>query len=255
MIDIFELPCVAYDYDKWGRYLCENDKHRLDVDFSDEPVLTSAERKLIFPSVRAFQAGEHSDGKSLKKAVAAFAEKIGKPEYKNVIEKFIKEENCHSSYLARYMNYHGEPKKDKVFLDRVFRKIRQTGGIFFEITVLETAEIVALSYYTALGNVGKKTGSRALVSICEQMLHDELPHIVLQSYTMSHMKNTAPARVFRVTLMKATTDAVWLAYRRLMKAGGYSYSLFRGENLGYLKQSIKMSRKMALRRHAGKWPE
>lgn len=244
MIDIRDLPCRSYDFHQWDQYLKANDRQRLKIDFSAEAALTKAERKLIFPSVKAFQAGEHSDGTVLLKAVSEFAEQIGEPAYKDVMVGFIKEENCHSSYLAQYMGHHKEPLAKSIFIDKIFRKVRQAGGIFLEVSVLETAEIIALSYYSALGNAAKKLNSAALDSICGQMLHDELRHIVLQSYAVSKMKLSRFKRLFRSLVMRLTTDAVWIAYHRLFKFGDYSYSHFRRENLGYLNQSMYLSDSM-----------
>ena len=244
MIDISKMQCMSYDYEMWERWFRENDKQRLKIDFSTEKLLASEARKLIFPSIKAFQIGEHSDGKILLKAVSRFAEKINSPAYKAVMIGFIKEENCHSAYLAQYLNYHKEPLKKRSFLDSIFRSIRRIGGIFFEISVLETGEIVALSYYTALRNTANKLNSTALASICDQMLRDELRHIVLQSYTISKMKTNPFKRLFRKLLMLLTTDVVWLAYHRLLVTGDYSYSRFRKENLGYLDQSISISDSM-----------
>ena len=241
MKDIRNMSCRSYSYHQWDMYLKENDKHRLKIDFSSERSLSKAEKALIFPSIKAFQIGEHSDGTVLLSAVTRFSEQINEPDYNDAMVRFIKEENYHSSYLARYMNHHKVPLAKSTFLDRVFRKIRQAGGIFFEITVLETAEIVALSYYSALGNTAKKLGSAALESICDQMLHDELRHIVFQSYTVSRMKYSRTKRLFRKLMMRITTDVVWIAYRDLLRAGDYSYSYFRRENLGYLKQSMYLS--------------
>ena len=87
------------------------------------------------------------------------------------------------------MNYHQEPLKKSTFLDKIFRKIRQAGGIFPEISVLETAEIVALSYYSALGAEAKTINSK-----------------------VGRFK-----RAFRKFLMRVTTDAVWIAYHRLLR--------------------------------------
>ena len=73
------------------------------------------------------------------------------------------------------MKWHRVPEKKYSVLDSIFRRLRQVNGIRSEVTVLVTAEIIALSYYTALKNATK---SSALKSICSQMLHDELPHVV-----------------------------------------------------------------------------
>ncbi len=79
MISIMDVKCRKYTCGDWDRYLEENDRHRLEIDFSGEHRLTREERRLIFPSVRAFQTGEHSDGTCLMEAVSAFADRIGEP--------------------------------------------------------------------------------------------------------------------------------------------------------------------------------
>ena len=57
-----------FDYEQWIRYFQHNYKRKLEPDFSTEPELTDKERKLITPSVAAFQKGEHSEGKYFLKA-------------------------------------------------------------------------------------------------------------------------------------------------------------------------------------------
>ena len=135
------------------------------------------------------------------------------------------------------MKYHGVRVQNKNPLDKVFRRLRKTGGIRSEITVLVTAEIIALAYYTALS---KATNSILLKRICKQMLKDELPHIVFQSYTLSFLPNTVWHNLLRIFLMGATTVVVWIAFGDLLLAGGYSFDRFLSENLSYLRQSIRL---------------
>ena len=130
-------------------------------------------------------------------------------------------------------------------LDKTFRKLRHDGKLFTEIAVLVTAETIALSYYAALGNVADQIGSKDLRAICNQMLHDELPHIVFQTYTLSHFGSK---KFFRRFVMECTTMAVYLMYGKLLKAGGYKYSKFHGDNVAYLKQSVQMADEMRNKR-------
>ncbi len=238
MYNLLNSKYVNYQYSDWLAYLKQNDTCRLKPDFSKEPMLNLSDRKLIFPSITAFQRGEHSDGIHLSQEVQKFAELQQEPDYPEVMKYFIREENFHSSYLARYMHYYHEPLSKEIPLDRAFRKIRKQMGIFSEISVLITAEMIALTYYTALGNVGKELESPALCEICQQMLHDELRHIILQSYTLGHMCTDKKVTAFRRTLMEQTTLAVWLAYGNVIQEGGFSYFDFRDENFGYLEQSL-----------------
>ena len=240
MHDLTKEIWVDYNYEDWLIHFKENDKARLQIDFSEEPVLTDEQRKLIFKSVKAFQMGEHSDGVYLAKLAEKFGKEFNQPHYAETMNLFIKEENFHSAYLAWYLKHHNEPKAKKNKLDKVFRDLRHNGKIFTEIAVLVTAETIALSYYSALGNVADQIGSKDLRAICNQMLHDELPHIVFQTYTLSHFGNKRSKRFFRRFVMECTTVAVYLMYGKLLKAGGYNYRKFHGDNVAYLKQSFKM---------------
>lgn len=237
---------VDYNYQQWLSHFIENDKARLQIDFSEEPILTPEQRKLIFKSIKAFQIGEHSDGVYLTELAEKFGKEYNEPFYAETMNLFIKEENFHSAYLAWYLKHHNEPKARKNKLDKIFRNLRHDGRLFTEISVLVTAEIIALSYYSALGNVAELIGSKDLRAICNQMLHDELPHIVFQTYTLSHFGNR---KTFRRIVMECTTLAVYLMYGKLLKVGGYSFGRFHDDNFAYLEQSFRMIEKMRQEYH------
>lgn len=238
MVILTDSKMNQFDYKDWSRYFTANHRRRLKIDFSEEQGLTEEERRLIFPSIRAFQKGEGSDGRHLLDAAKAFAKETGNPEYEEAMSWFVKEENWHSAYLRRYMNFYQVKPAEKSFLDHMFRRLRQVGGLKCEVTILVTAEMIALTYYDALG---KCTDSPALKSICGQMLHDELPHISFQSYTLSHFKNSLVDRWMRIGLMEVTLLLVWGAFHRVYEAGGYSFRRYLKENLGYLRQSLYLS--------------
>ena len=239
MIELRNDPSVKYSYDEWLEFFRENDKHRLQIDFSQEAKLSDGIKALIVPSISAFQIGEHSDGLHLIKAAEVFASLFDEPAYPNVMKLFIKEENFHSSYLGEFMRYHDLPLRKSNFLDRTFRRLRRRGNILSEVVTLITAEIIALSYYSALSDA---TESPALKRICAQMLHDELPHVIFQSYTIGHFKQNRWLKFKRHFLMRATTRAVWTAYGNVFRAAGWTYDRFRQENIGYIKQSEDIAR-------------
>lgn len=244
MIELRNDPSVKYSYDEWLEFFRENDKYRLQIDFSNETTLPADIKALILPSVSAFQIGEHSDGLHLIKVSEAFASKFDEPTYPEVMKLFIREENFHSSYLGEFMRYHGLPLRKSNFLDKTFRRLRRRSDIRPEVVTLVTAEIVALSYYSALSDV---TDSPALKRICTQMLHDELPHVIFQSYTLGHFKESKWLKLQRHLLMRAATLAVWTAYGKVFRAAGWTYSTFKQENLGYLGQSEDIAIDIALR--------
>lgn len=244
MIELRNDPSVKYSYGEWLEFFRENDKHRLQIDFSQETTLSDDTKALILPSISAFQVGEHSDGLHLLKAAEAFASLFDEPAYPEVMKLFIREENFHSSYLGEFMRYHGLPLRKSNFLDRTFRRLRRRSNLRPEVVTLVTAEIIALSYYSALSDA---TDSPALKRICAQMLHDELPHVIFQSYTIGHFKQNRWLKFKRHFLMRATTRAVWTAYGNVFRAAGWTYSKFKQENLGYLRQSEDIASDIALR--------
>lgn len=238
MYDLSKKNWVLFNYQDWNAYFKRNDKRRLEVNFDKESEISKEDREKIFKSISAFQVGEHSDGIYLAKLALKFAQKEKEELYPETMNLFIKEENYHSAYLAWYMDHYGVKKAERNKLDKFFRMLRHNGNLFTEISVLVTAEIIALSYYSALGNVADKIGSPALRSICNQMLHDELPHIVFQSYTLSFYSNNNFVKLYRKLLMDCTTLAVYFMYGNVLREGGYDYKCFRKENIGYLNQSL-----------------
>ena len=237
MMDLLQSELVHYKYTDWIRHFEENDKKRLRIDFSEEPELSPMEKKLIFPSVRAFQKGEGSDGRYLMKTAEAFAEKMKETDYPKAMRWFIKEENFHSAYLKQIMDHYGIPAAQRNLLDRIFRRFRKGGGIRREVVVLVTAEIIALSYYTALKAC---CSSPALKRVCDQMLEDEVPHVIFQSFTLAHFKKSQMMIRKRIFLMNISCLAVYLRYRKVFFKGGYPLRKLLQNSRQVLQQSISL---------------
>lgn len=221
-----------HDFD-WAGYFEQNEKLR--HDFLTEQPLDEQTKALIFPTMRMFQLGEASDGRHLLAAAEKYVKKSGDEAYRPAVRGFITEENRHSAYLKAYMTHHGVKPSGHTPLDSIFRRLRRLYGLRGEVTVLMTAEIIALSYYSALGRC---TDSAELSRICEKMLYDELRHIVFQSRTLYKLGSSRAKRVFRRLFMEVTLLAVWLPLQRVLKAGGYEFRDFRAESMGYLSQSF-----------------
>lgn len=214
----------------WVEYFEYNNNHLLKLDFSKNMELSYEETKLITSSIKAFQIGEGSEGKHLSKVVKIFAEKSNYLEYKQIMKWFILEENRHSQTLKKYMDIYNIEAVNKMGIDNIFRVLRKLMGLECEIIVLVTAEMIALSYYTALAKV---THSELLQTICEQMLNDELRHVVLQSYTLHRISKNRNKfvngiiRNIRRILMRGTCFVVWHKYKDLFEKGGYFYKKFK----------------------------
>lgn len=238
MILLSTLPIGDLSQFDWAAHFEANSRHRLQIDFTNEPELTSQEKSRILPSIQSFQKGEASEGGFLLCCAQRYARRSHAPEYLEAMKWFVQEENQHSAYLKKYMDYHQIPVRRRSFLDDIFRILRKTGGLKSEIIVLVTAEMIALSYYRAMAEC---TASPALKHICRQMLKDELPHIVFQSYTLYKLKTRPLENLLRILLMEATMTAVWMSMKHVFQAGGYSYRRLAAESLGYLGQSINIA--------------
>ena len=238
MIELSKLRIRDPKHYDWAAYFGRNARRRPVIEFTAEMYLTDRERNLIFPSIRMFHAGEASDGAHLLKTVERYVRKSGDQPYLEAMKWFVAEENRHSFYLGKYMEYYGIEPRKTIWLDRWFRRLRRLGGLKGEILVLVTAEIIALSYYSALAGC---TESRVLKRICRQMLHDELRHVVFQSGTLSRLKRRVLQKPVRICLMQMTIWAVWPFIGRILKKGGYSYRRFYRESMGYLRQSMEIA--------------
>lgn len=238
MIDLSTLRIGNPAEMDWAAYFDENHAHRLVNDFSRETPLTADEKRLIFPSVRRFQKGEASDGCCLIACAEAYVQVTGDAAYLPAIRGFIREENRHSTYLKSYMDYYGVAPASRVLLDRIFRRMRKGGTLKREITVLVTAEMLALSYYAALSRC---TVSPVLQRICAQMLHDESRHIVFQSWTLHKIgAGEADARR-RQRLLRAAANALWLGAKPVFAAAGYTRRVLFSEAEAMLAQSAAIA--------------
>ena len=228
----------------WIEYFKYNNMHLLKLDFNNTE-LSNEEIELITPSIKAFQIGEGSEGKHLSKVVEKFAIKNDYKEYQEIMKYFIAEENRHSQTLKKYMEIYKIEPVQKLWIDNIFRLLRKMMGLECEVIVLVTAEMIALSYYTALANA---TNSKLLKTICTQMLNDELKHVVLQSdtlYRISKNRNVIVnklVRIIRKLIMHCTVFVVWHKYKKLFIKGNYEYKKFKSHSLEYLKESIHIEK-------------
>lgn len=231
----------------WIEYFKYNNAHLIPLDYSLNNELNRGQKRLIFPSIKAFQIGEGSDGAHLTSVVKAFAEKSNYTDFPEIMRWFIVEENRHSQMLKAYLETYGEECEKSLWIDNIFRGLRKLMGIECEVIVLVTAEMIALSYYDALADA---TDSVLLKDICAQMLHDELMHIVLQSDTLNRISSSRAeffntiSRVTRKILMSVTSSVVWKKYKDVFIKAEYTKKDFKENCKFYLNQSISIEKKI-----------
>lgn len=200
--------------------------------WNDDYLLTTRERELVTASLQQFQLGEGSEGKGLKARANASALPIGDPDFLPALDLFIREEQRHSSDLGRFMDREGIARLKRHWVDEAFRRVRKLAGLELSLSVLVTAEIVAVPYYAALAEA---TASPLLRAICTRILNDEMDHLRYQSNNLSSLRSLRRWHAdfgewaARSLLMFGTLLIVWKEHHRLFRAGGYSWTRFRCE--------------------------
>ncbi len=189
-----------------------------------DPLLPAEEIARITRSIQAFQKGESSEGHGLQRRGHSYARRHGDPDYAAAIALFIKEENRHAGYLARFMRLQGIPKlTGHSWTDRVFRALRRPAGVETTLRLLVSAEFVALAYYRRLA---RATSSPLLARICQRILEDEQHHIRFQMQYI-HLTNRLTrfglGRLMdagHALLLAGTCLAVWTEHARVLRVEG-----------------------------------
>ena len=200
------------------------------IDWNLRPHITITERKKILAGLQAWQLGETSDGHNLLTATGKYAAKINDPAYVKAVKLFIKEEQKHGENLGRYLDRIGEKRISVNWGDTLFRKFRYLNNSMeiWTLTVL-TVESTAQLFYQSLKDA---TGCRLLQQICTDILIDEVAHIAFQRERLRILwkgRNTSLQGIllygYRFFYF-ATATVVWLAHRKIFRAGGNTYRKF-----------------------------
>src|SRR5688572_2913719 len=95
-------PARIY-WETWIAYFERNAVNLMDIDWHDPYQLTAEERRKITASVQQFQLGESSEGYHVLSLASRYVAASGDESYMQALKLFIKEEQRHSQYLARFM--------------------------------------------------------------------------------------------------------------------------------------------------------
>ena len=214
---------------EWFNYFNHNLEQKR-IDWTIPPTITKAELKSVLKSLQAWQLGETSDGSNLIAASIQFAKKINDPYYVDAMRLFIKEEQKHGNNLGRYLDVINEPRIKKNWGDTLFRKVRylNTSMQWWTIAVL-TVESAAQIFYQCLNDA---SNCKLLQQICTDILIDEAPHIQFQQQRLQaiiQLKSNSN-KWFSLILYKiffyCTSFVVWLAHKKLFKAGGVNFKKY-----------------------------
>jgi hypothetical protein len=156
------------------------------------------------------------------------------PMFGAALDIFIKEEQQLSRYLSAFMEWQSIPLAEKHWVDTVFRRLRRLAGLELTLTVLVTAELIAVPYDRALRGA---TGSPILKMICTRILEDESNRLKFQSSMVARLASTRPAalrralnEVHRLFLM-GTMLVVWIEHHAVFEATGYRFRRFKNKTL------------------------
>lgn len=217
------------DSGKWLEYFNLNSKNALILDYTGD-ILKEDEAHKIQRSIRAFQLGEASEGKQLKRMAEDFGARTCNPYYFDAIIHLIREENRHSAYLGKFMRHHGIELGSKDWTDEVFRFLRQLAGLEFSIRVLVTAEIIALTYYDCLA---ESTSSQNLRTVCLRMVDEEQKHVEFQMHHIHGMNEakfplfSTLSNIVHVLVFAGSLCTVWIEHRRVLRTKHSFTSFFR----------------------------
>jgi hypothetical protein len=209
------------------------------VNWAAGPNIDADEVAVILPSLHLIAAS------------TKYAHKIGDPDYVDAVKLFIKEEQKHGNNLGRYLDSIHQRRIKKDWGDSLFRKIRyfNTSMEIWTLAVI-VVESTAQIFYQALKDA---TNCDLLKEICTDILIDEAYHITFQTERlgMIYCNKSAFSRSWRKTAYKyffyATSTLVWIAHRRLFKAGGNTFGLYRRKmEFKYLKTINTITREMIL---------
>ncbi|HEX8888978.1 MAG TPA: ferritin-like domain-containing protein [Pyrinomonadaceae bacterium] len=236
----------------WHSYFKNNRLSQGNISWeAEDDVISSEEAILIGKSIAAFQLGEYSEGRGLLKAAEEYSRNLGDDLLFEITQLFVKEEQNHALLLKRFMRSHGIPLLKKHWTDTVFRGLRKYFSYESSVTVLITAEIIALVYYKALKNC---TGSKVLDSICDKILMDERAHVTYESEMIRYMRGQK-SRAYRLTirllhrfLFLGTVLVVYFDHRKVFGKGGYGFIRFWKSCWSEFSTCFSLERKLVLKR-------
>jgi hypothetical protein len=222
------------DSRKWLTHFSLRSMTALHVSSNEAIQLTEAERRTITPSIQQFQLGESSRGQRLLERGQKYGRAVNDPLFAGALEIFIKEEQQHSRYLAAFMESQSIPLLQKHWVDTIFRGLRGLAGLELSLTVLVTAELLAVPYYRALRGA---TGSPILKMICTRILEDEASHLKFQASMLARVASSRPPAFQRALgelhrlFLLGTILVVWIQHRAVFEAAGYDFRKLRDETL------------------------
>ena len=220
------MPDHPWTSAEWCRFFEQNGANGLPLPWERGAELTDEERDAIGSSLQDFQLGESSEGTYFRRSAQVYADAIGDPEYARAIDLFIREEGRHSRVLGAYLDLAGLPRLEKSWTDGVFRRLRRNMPLEVVISVLLTAEMIAMAYYRAMHDATK---SPLLRRLCAQLLRDERMHLKFHCEQLASARKSRSRWRLAMThwtqraLLAGTCVVVWWRHAKAFRKGGFTF--------------------------------
>jgi hypothetical protein len=248
------LASNATSFEPWHVHFLENSRPRT-LPWQDPYRLSVAERRLVSASIQQFQLGEWARGRGLLRRASALPSLATDPWFLPALELFIAEEQGHSNILGRFLDRESIPRLTGHWLDGVFRRLRKLAGLEACVTVLVTAEVLAIPFYQALRDA---TRSVLLRSICARILCDEAAHLNYQALTLGLIRrrlcerSRAARSFFHSLLLSGTACLLWQQHRMVFHAAGWDFRGFWTETQRQFARLDRQVRQVTLNRPTAK---
>lgn len=216
--------CAAASARDWIDHFTWRAATRPALPWADGPQLTATELQAVRHSIAVFQRGESGEGRHLLQAARHYAARTGDHDYVRALELFVAEEQLHAALLARFLAGAALPTLPSDWTDVVFRWLRHRAGLELSVSVLVTAEVIAMVYYAALR---RATRSPLLRRLCAQILEDEVGHLRFQGRQIGLLQvgrapwRRALAAGAHRALLEITWGVVWWTHRPVFRAAGW----------------------------------
>lgn len=219
---------TSYD---WIEYFYQNAPEPT-LPWQDTVRLSGAEKRAVIASIQQFQLGEGASGARMLERAQLFSRRTGDLGLIAALKLFVREEQRHSSILARFLQTESAPCLRKHWIHSAFRFVRGVAGLELCLKVLVTAEVLARPYYAALRDA---TGSPLLRSICQRIFEEEGEHLRFQAFALSRFQNRRRRitrdfiKISHVMLLAFTALLVWLEHKSVFESGGRTFRCFWNE--------------------------
>jgi hypothetical protein len=220
---------AASPYEQWYRRFLLNRDAPSGIPWQSSYRLSDAELQAVGRSIQQFQLGEWARGRGLKRRASRHAALGTDPWFLPALDLFIAEEQGHSLVLGRFLDHERIPRLAAHWLDGVFRRLRKLAGLELCVTVLVTAEVLAMPFYRALRDA---TRSPLLRSICARILRDETAHLKYQAWTLGLIRRPLSGRTRAIrcfchsVLFRGTALLLWQQHRRVFRTAGWGFRKF-----------------------------